>query len=199
MAPLERWIGLVIVAATVSCAVLGGDPTDTEEVPEVEANPIAQLRSWDPIVAAEAFQDLYSEGRGAIPSLIGELETNSPFAGWCGRAAMDADTEVVEFHQLESIAQHGTGERHHLIMEAALYLIEAILRQDFYFADHCSILIEGRKPNKSKDVASRMLIVSRALSSLDDQAVAELTPQRLIQMREEASIDFPESRDLSRD
>lgn len=99
---------------------------------------VEDLSSVDFLQATQAMRMLYEAGDEAIPYLIAAFSEKAEFDGICG--SLSIESQVSEVLPLEGIGKPIADLPPPVtVREAALYLVIAIKRQNFYFAPSCRV------------------------------------------------------------
>jgi hypothetical protein len=160
---------MTVLSVTLFCCLVTPSATTGQDADLIQA--VDSLRSSDFLEATEATRVLFASGREAIPYLVSGFSDTSKFIGLCGNKIR---TSEVNF---EPVTMGGTAlDREAHVQEVSLYLLLAVLRDDLYFAEDCTVgaVAEGADRHQKISAAAgeiAVLFVSseigRASFSLD--------------------------------
>lgn len=147
---------------------------------------ISSLESEKSGIVLEAMQSLFESGKTTIPFLVDVLNSKKSFWGFCGTSSVQIQLEEVDFDSGYIVGHPDS------VGEAALYLIEAILRSDFYFARTCSLVVAGNTAPDSQEVYKRVAQVSSTLADLSLMELESLSVQGFEEIMRSSGIAFPQ-------
>ena len=178
-----------VAAICVGATLFAPAPRTRGAEGEVQCEDVASLSITDTYLAAESLDCIFDRGRGALPDLVQELYNEAAYrGGWCGYGSFSSESITVE------LDAPPPKSRKHMVAEAALYVIESILRESRYFARFCRVYLDGEESLDLPEVQSRIRRVADALGRLEpsDQRALSLDDFRFLM--EEHALSFPGTR-----
>ena len=173
---------LLSVGFSASCASTERQPSASSKL----RSAVESLAGYSPKANYDAVNTLFAAGREAIPALVEALESEADSSCHCGSLSRYSETITVDFDFDDNWEGHGR-----TVAEVALYLIEAILRSDIYFAQTCSLETDGAVASDSLEVNKRIGQVASSLRGLSASELERISVQDFERIMSRNGLGFP--------